>query len=906
MKSVSRLAPLLGVVACALLNLPSASAHPIVPGFERFYTDPKGDILAGGQLLLSELNCTSCHASAESNAKKQAPILDDVGGRIRPGYFKKFLNDPHGVKPGTTMPTLFTNDPNRDHKIEALTHYLASTGTVSKARPDLKAIIRGRDLFAKVGCAACHGSRDLVAEPKAPFPYAVPLGDLKEKYTLPGLTQFLTNPLKSRPAGRMPHLLKSAEAKDVANYLLQGLKTNLTAGKGTTTYSYYEGGWDNLPNFDRLKPKKQGSGIAFELGVAEHGSNYALRFQGYFSVEAAGKYTFHIASDDGSRLAIDGRVVVNNDGIHPTKSESGSVELTKGVHQVQVDFFQGGGEAVLEVELEGRGLARQPLAPLVASKESDLNIIVDPKLPLDEDTLVIKQQLVAEGKRLFASEGCASCHQSKDKALASTKKARPLNQLKADGCLSAKPIAGLPAYSLNEAQVKALQAALPKPIATDLSPTASIARTMTTFNCYGCHVRDKVGGHTEQTNALFQTTTPEMGEEGRIPPPIDGIGAKLNPDYFHRILDQGADDRPYMHTRMPGFGKENVGHLPKLFEGLDQLPAVAPIKFTETESKVRSAGRQLVGAQAFGCIKCHTFAGNKAEGVQGIDMTLMTQRLKRDWFHAYCIDPQKIRPGTRMPTAWPGGHSVLPSVLDGQAATQIEAIWVYLGTKGAPIPVGMGAKFIPLMPITEAIIYRNFIRDAGTRAIGVGYPEKVHLAFDANDLRLAMIWKGGFIDAARHWTDRGVGFEGPLGDEVVHFPQGPAFALLPKSDSPWPKTSARENGFKFLGYSLAADDRPTFRYALPGATIEDFPNPTSKDNLHRTLTLKAEKGIENLYFRVGSQTSIKKHADGSWQLEGIRIKAANAEVRAMDGKETLVIPVKFKDGITKIELDYSW
>ena len=52
-----------------------------------------------------------------------------------------------------------------------------------------------------------------------------------------------------------------------------------------------------------------------------------------------------------------------------------------------------------------------------------------------------------------------------------------------------------------------------------------------------------------------------MGDEGRVPPPLDGVGAKLNPDYFKQILDKGAHDRPYMHTRMPGFGTANVGQL---------------------------------------------------------------------------------------------------------------------------------------------------------------------------------------------------------------------------------------------------------------------------------------------------------------------------------------------------------
>ncbi len=85
-------------------------------------------------------------------------------------------------------------------------------------------------------------------------------------------------------------------------------------------------------------------------------------------------------------------------------------------------------------------------------------------------------------------------------------------------------------------------------------------------------------------------------------------------------------------------------------------------------SRVKSAARKMCGGDSLGCIKCHTFAGHKAEGVQGIDMLLMPRRLQRDWFYRYLLDPQKLRPGTRMPTAWSNGITVLPDVLGGSTA----------------------------------------------------------------------------------------------------------------------------------------------------------------------------------------------------------------------------------------------
>jgi len=81
---------------------------------------------------------------------------------------------------------------------------------------------------------------------------------------------------------------------------------------------------------------------------------------------------------------------------------------------------------------------------------------------------------------------------------------------------------------------------------------------------------------------------------------------------------------------MPRFGDANVGHLVKLFAAVDMLEPAPKVVFNESPGKVKAAGRHLVGGQAFACYKCHTFNGQKAEGVQGIDMTLMPVRLQRD------------------------------------------------------------------------------------------------------------------------------------------------------------------------------------------------------------------------------------------------------------------------------------
>ncbi|HEY2725870.1 MAG TPA: PA14 domain-containing protein, partial [Parafilimonas sp.] len=82
-------------------------------------------------------------------------------------------------------------------------------------------------------------------------------------------------------------------------------------------YSYYEGTWDNLPDFNSLTPIKTGYLNNVSLSPANNSIHYAFKYEGNINIPATGSYTFYTTSDDGSKLYIDGfnesNVVVNND-----------------------------------------------------------------------------------------------------------------------------------------------------------------------------------------------------------------------------------------------------------------------------------------------------------------------------------------------------------------------------------------------------------------------------------------------------------------------------------------------------------------------------------------------------------------------------------------------------------------
>jgi uncharacterized protein YaiE (UPF0345 family) len=89
-----------------------------------------------------------------------------------------------------------------------------------------------------------------------------------------------------------------------------------------------------------------GGGNWFPFGVHDQ---FVAQMQGYFDVATSGLYTFSTSSDDGSWLVIDGAMVVDNGFFQGFTQRSGTVFLTAGRHAFDLQFFQGGGGAGLDL-----------------------------------------------------------------------------------------------------------------------------------------------------------------------------------------------------------------------------------------------------------------------------------------------------------------------------------------------------------------------------------------------------------------------------------------------------------------------------------------------------------------------------------------------------------------------------
>lgn len=129
--------------------------------------------------------------------------------------------------------------------------------------------------------------------------------------------------------------------------------------------STYEGELAKLEGLPGIQLLTQlGQSVVYEVNLraltrSEHA---ALLWEGYLDVPSDGAYQFQLSSDDGSRLIIDDRLIVNNDHRHEKQTLSGTVGLAQGWHRVRLEYFQADGPSALELHWAGPGLGLKPVA----------------------------------------------------------------------------------------------------------------------------------------------------------------------------------------------------------------------------------------------------------------------------------------------------------------------------------------------------------------------------------------------------------------------------------------------------------------------------------------------------------------------------------------------------------------
>jgi len=408
----------------------------------------------------------------------------------------------------------------------------------------------------------------------------------------------------------------------------------------------------------------------------------------------------------------------------------------------------------------------------------------------------------------------------------------------------------------------------------------------------------------------------DLGDEGRIPPPLTGVGAKLTAEGFHATLFGEEAVRPYMATRMPLFGEAQVGDLAARFADADSAEALPEIDVTGLLHHHRNHyGRQLMGTSGLSCISCHNLRGRKSLGIPAIDLETSPRRLQPEWFKAYLLDPAAFRPGTRMPAFFPDGKSTFPDLFKGNANQQIEALWIYLREiDQTRLPEGLERDDnFELVPQDKPILLRTFMKDVGPRAIAVGFPEGIHAAFDALNVRFALAWRGRFIDAESTWADRFSPFIEPLSEDRHRFTERMPIAVLEDEAAPWPTETGVAAGFAFTGYRLNEAGVPVFLYSFTLSNhetvqIEETIYPADSETLVRRFTFSGPRAT-TLYILAGAGPITAAESGGfrvDEQCVVVPRAPATATVRGQGDQQELILLVPPSAEPLTIEMELQW
>ncbi|MEX0794567.1 MAG: cytochrome oxidase [Pirellulaceae bacterium] len=730
--------------------------------------------------------------------------------------------------------------------------------------------VGGQLLLAELSCVACHDSEDLALEPKR-GPILTGSGN---RVSADWMRAFLNNPSHTKPGTTMPDVLAFLPEADRAE-AVEALVAFL-ASQETSFPEPKAGGGNPLPHeFWNQGDAERGEKLYHLVGCVACHQPDPQYDGGHAQPSAMSALLATLEPEDIEEMGL-------TESARPVTSVP-LPDLADKYTNKALTFFLAEPETV-------RPGVRMPNLKLELVEAADLVAYLtrDASTEGKQGTAPKNPALVAQGKKLFTALSCVNCHEMDgvpppEEAPLATKSLAQLTAADGLGCLG-KPTPGLPHFGLDEPQVKSITAALTALAARDEAPAQEVSLDLTLLkqNCYACHSRDERGGVGPDREQYFETVSHvDLGDEGRLPPPLDHVGMKLTPGALAKVLEGSGDIRPHMRVRMPKYPQEIAKPLPAAFAAADQPASLSEAEVFPNHKGMEEAGRLLLNT---GCVQCHPIRGESADGAVGVDLEGITQRVRPQWFLEFLRNPAELKKRTRMPSFFPNGQSGNPDILDGDMDRQIEAMWSYLkDVKSQKLPDKIEearSQQFELVPEGRPIVLRTFMDSAGPHAIAVGNPAGVHYAFDAEKMRLAEAWRGQFLDAYGTWFVRSAPPAVPLGTDLVSFPPGLPFAMLSGGDEPWPAEDKEAAQYQFLGYRLDPAGVPTFRYVYRGYVIEDRIEALEDGGLKRLVKIKPGKGNAlrgTLWFQAHQGKNLKQQNATCTEPGGVTVRLAEAE-----------------------------
>lgn len=758
----------------------------------------------------------------------------------------------------------------------------------------------GSVLLSELRCTACHSG--IQANPIL-GKSAPDLSEVGNRVSPDYLRRFLESPHTAQPGTSMPDMLASKSSLEKSK-IAEALTHFLIAQSKSASAS------ESISSIDRQLGKE----LFHSIGcVACHGPKESI------TPTPRKVRPGYEDDEDETDSDLNGESTTEKD-IKPSEISLAHVSEKYSVKSLADFLFQ---------PLKVRSSGRMPDMKLTPAESIAIAGYLVGETATPVAVLTPDPSLVKAGKQYFQSLNCAACH-SLTGIEAATRRGSFKSADLSRGCLTNESNES-PKFFLSAEQLTAISAALREEPRED-SDQVLMAKTLTSLRCTSCHVRDDYGGVHEAHSPYFKGSELNLGDDGRIPPPLTLMGAKLQPNWLKKVLFDGESVRSYMSTRMPQYGEDNLKHVPALFARLDVLdgpemkipsPESQNEKEREREKILRAAGRELLGDKGANCVACHQFNAKAANVNQGIDLLTSYERLQPAWFYKYLLNPGVFRPRTVMPTAWPDGKSNFKAVLDGDTHQQIEAIWYYLslGTSAAD-PSGVRSVNTKLEVGDSAVVYRGRSRVAGYRGIAVGLPQGVSYAFNAETGTLSAIWKGDFVNV--NWSGQAAGDFNPA-REPIQLSQDVSFASLADKNAPWPLLPVmtkeapanpdplypKNVGYQFRGYYLDEKSIPTLLYRSGPVEIQDRStaiNENDKPILKRVMQFDSPRA-QTIWFRALTG-AINQESERVYKIDRLRITIPEVETQLRSlpddsQRYELLLKLQIPQGDSTLELQYD-
>lgn len=170
---------------------------------------PSSKPASKGEALFQALNCRACHRVGEIGSRSGGPDLTLVGFRHSREWLDRFLADPQAWRKGTLMPNPRLAPEARRELVDYLSSLKGERWTKRPWDGVSDPILRGRTIYSKAGCIACHGRGGAGGYPNNNVVGGLIPGltHVKDSFTAEELRQKIrlgVKPQKADPAGPTP------------------------------------------------------------------------------------------------------------------------------------------------------------------------------------------------------------------------------------------------------------------------------------------------------------------------------------------------------------------------------------------------------------------------------------------------------------------------------------------------------------------------------------------------------------------------------------------------------------------------------------------------------------------------------------------------------------------------------